>query len=272
MSGMGRHRAPQREDRRAHLTVAGVVGELLLTVGAVLLLFVGYEVFWTNIEASKQQEAVAKDLDAAWNDENPRSLTAPQEGAAFARMYVPAFGSDWSFAVVQGVSDDDLEKGPGHYLDTAGPGEPGNFALAGHRVGRGAPFNDLGLLSACDAIVVETAGSWDIYRVLPIDAPPGERATQAASCLPPDVAQRVTDGDYAGVQGRSITTPDDVAVINPVPDQTRVDVEPGDLPLLTLTTCHPQFSNRERMIIHAVLERSERRQPGVLPAELTREV
>ena len=53
------------------------------------------------------------------------------------------------------------------------PGEMGNFAVAGHRVGKGAPFNDLGKLETCDDIVVETHKERITYRVLPID---GEQA------------------------------------------------------------------------------------------------
>ena len=37
----------------------------------------------------------------------------------------------------------ELVEGPGHYVDSAMPGEQGNFALAGHRVGKGSPFLDL---------------------------------------------------------------------------------------------------------------------------------
>lgn len=40
--------------------------------------------------------------------------------------------------------------------------------MAGHRVGKGAPFNDLGALEACDAVVVETKQEWVTYRVLPM--------------------------------------------------------------------------------------------------------
>jgi len=48
------------------------------------------------------------------------------------------------------------------------PGEQGNFAVAGHRVSKGSPFNDLGLLNSCDAVVVETQDDWFVYRVLPM--------------------------------------------------------------------------------------------------------
>ncbi|WP_273409124.1 sortase domain-bontaining protein [Corynebacterium ureicelerivorans] len=57
---------------------------------------------------------------------------------------------------------------PGHYPVTQLPGQDGNFAVAGHRVGKGAPFNDLGALEACDAVVVETKQEWVTYRVLPM--------------------------------------------------------------------------------------------------------
>ncbi len=41
---------------------------------------------------------------------------------------------------VQGTNVGDLRKGPGHYLNTPFPGEPGNAAIAGHRTTFGAPF------------------------------------------------------------------------------------------------------------------------------------
>ena len=68
-----------------------------------------------------------------------------------------------------------------HRVPTAGGG--GQFAVAGHRVGKGAPFNDLGNLKACDAVVVETQNSWEIYRVLPIDAQGAARRADAAGCF-----------------------------------------------------------------------------------------
>ena len=76
------------------------------------------------------------------------------------KLRIPTFGSDWNYAIIQGTSASDLSRGPGHYTRTQNPGDKGNFALAGHRVGRGAPFNDLGYLKTCDSIVVETRESW----------------------------------------------------------------------------------------------------------------
>lgn len=259
-----------------------VVAELLITIGVISVLFVAYQVWWTNIEAEQRQSEANHRLGELWNDENPRALAAPAEGTAFARLAIPAFGSDYSFAIVEGVSDADLEIGPGHYPQSAAPGEAGNFAVAGHRVGRGAPFNDLNLLNSCDAIVVETAGSWNIYRVLPIDVQGQQRQQAVSSCFGPELAARLSQGGYATVPGREVTTPGDVSVIAPIPgtpsaqvaapgapDAPRAPgVEVADVGLLTLTTCHPQFSNQERMIVHAALQRVEPKVPGVVPVEM----
>ena len=249
-----------------------VFGELLVTFGVLCLLFGFWEVVWTNVQSGREQNVVAQQLRDQWTDKNPRPLTEPPEGAAFARLYIPTFGSDFNFSVVRGVSDKDLEKGPGYYLDSQLPGEPGNFAMAGHRVGRGSPFNDLGLLKTCDSVVVETAGSWDIYRVLPIDVAPADRQAALSKCMSGRLAQRMSQGNYANVNGRYITTPHDVAVINPIPHIKRTDAKATDASLLTMTTCHPQYSNTERMIVHAVKVRSDDKKPGYAPAELTKEV
>lgn len=250
-----------------------VLGEVLLTIGVVIALFVVYQAWWTNIESARLQSQVSGDLDRRWADENPRPLTRGTEGAAFARVFIPSFGSDFSYAVVEGTSDGALNKGPGHYTTTQLPGQPGNFALAGHRVGRGAPFNDLGHLDTCDAVVVETAATWFIYRVLPVEDAPGAdpagRQAAASGCLDDGTAAEVAMGRYAGLSGRHITMPGDVGVLDPVPGSGVLDVAEGDLPLLTMTTCNPQFSNRERMIVHAVLQRAEPRTDGQVPTELT---
>ncbi|MCI1257089.1 MAG: class E sortase [Corynebacterium provencense] len=254
------------------ITTLSVVGEILLTVGVVVALFVVYQSWWTNIESGRLQSQASGDLERRWADENPRPVTKDAEGAAFARMFIPSFGPDFSYAVVEGTSDAALNTGPGHYTTTQLPGQPGNFAVAGHRVGRGAPFNDRGHLGTCDAVVVETVSTWYIYRVLPVEgAPaedPGARHAAASGCLGEPTATEVSSGRYADLSGRQITVPGDVGVLDPVPGTGIAEVLDGDLPMLTLTTCNPQFSNRERMIVHAVLQRSEPRADGLVPAEL----
>lgn len=191
---------------RTRLTVGTVIGELMLTAGVLLLLFAFYESYWTNIKSGQMQDQANKTLQEEWH--NPREGGhAPKLGEAFARLYIPAFGSDFAFAVLEGTNEDDLLRGPGRYTDTQMPGEPGNFAVAGHRVGKGAPFNDLGNLQTCDAIVIETATEWITYRVLPIDGAPGECFSLEQQAKP----------EYQQVQGRHITLPGDVSVLQPSP-------------------------------------------------------
>ena len=73
------------------------------------------------------------------------------------------------------------------------------------------------------------------------------------------------------MQGRHITLPNDVEVLNPLPGDASMEVADGAEGLITLTTCHPQFSNAERMVIHAVrtevLPKTE--DGGPLPAAMT---
>ena len=217
-----------------------VLGELMLTIGVVLLLFAFYEAYWTNVESGQLQEEVSAHLEEQWR--NPRQKMEPELGKAFAQLYIPTFGSDYHFAIIEGTNEDDLLRGPGRYVDSQMPGELGNFAVAGHRVGKGAPFNDLGKLQTCDDIVVETQTERITYRVLPID---GEQV-DCFNGIPPE---------YSHVVGRHITTPGDVSVTNPVPES---DAAPNR-EILTLTTCHPQFSNAERMIVHAMeVEKEEK--------------
>lgn len=252
------HTQPRR------ITASQVIGELLLTFGVLLLLFAFYESYWTNIASGRMQDEVQTRLEEQWV--NPRQAKAPELGDAFARMYIPAFGQDYQFAIVEGVQEDQLLTGPGHYPGTQQPGEDGNFAVAGHRVGKGAPFNDLGALKACDAIVVETQTEWVTYRVLPMSQDPGERRREGIDCLPGELNERIAAGDYAQVKGREITLPGDIEVVNPIPGNSSTKVEPGMEGLITLTTCHPQFSNAERMIIHAVRTEVQPKDPsGAVP-------
>lgn len=236
-----------------------LIAEAFLAVGAVLLSFAGYQAFWTDIEAGNRQAEASTVLSKQW--ENPRKMLKPELGDAFANIYIPAFGTDFAYAVVQGVEDEDLDIGPGHYEDTQMPGEPGNVALAGHRVGTGAPFNDLGRLNTCDSIIIETEDKYNVYKVAPMN--PGE----SADCFTPEINAGLTTGQYTNVVGRHITTPLDIGVIDPVPGKGAGN-DQGKLKMLTLTTCHPQFSDKERMIIHAFEVEQIDKSTGRMPQEM----
>jgi sortase A len=223
-------------------------GELLMTAGGLVLLFLVWQLWWTDVVAERDQarttDALVQQWDAAQGDvggggsgsgSEPADDPIEQDGAsavvadlpaeAVALLRIPAFGEDWVRPVLEGTSDPVLEQGVGHYDGAALPGEVGNFAIAGHRTTYGAPFNPIAELVEGDVVVVETAEEFHVYRV----------------------------------QRSQIVLPTDVEVIAPVPDR------PGEEPTeawLTMTSCHPMFSARERYIVHASLESSTPRADG----------
>ncbi|MTD56115.1 class E sortase [Amycolatopsis pithecellobii] len=262
-----------KQSRGPGAKVVRTVGELLITAGLVVLLFVVYELYVTDLFSAQKQANAAAGLDNDWSqgrELHPELI----DGKAFAKLYIPGFGADYHFTIQEGTDAAALEVGPGHYKGTALPGQPGNFAVAGHRVGKGAPFNDLDLLSSCDAIVVETQTDFFVYRVLPHS---DEIANwSSGKGKQPQCAKVGTlrtagadGGPYGQTVGREIVDPSQVAVIAPVPHHL-TDVLPTaqQVALLTLTTCHPQFSDRQRLIVHAVLTNQFPKTPGATYAQL----
>lgn len=214
------------------------LGQTLITLGLVVLLFVGYELKVTNFYTGKQQNALAEEIDQAWAAELPSPggpgapTPAPPEiplGKGFAKIYAPRLGSDFVKVVVEGTSVAALKKGPGHYVGTAAPGTVGNVAIAGHRTTYGAPFNRIDELQDGDAVVLETRTTWFTYRV----------------------------------RAREVVPPSRIEVTLPVPN--RRGVRPTER-LLTLTTCHPKYSARSRLIVYAVLDGVLAKSQGRPPA------
>ena len=79
------------------------------------------------------------------------------------RIRIPAIGL--SQALVEGVSEDALHAGPGHYPGTAFPGQLGNMVISGHRTTYTRPFYYLDRLSAGDEILIDTPERTYWYRV-----------------------------------------------------------------------------------------------------------
>lgn len=230
-------------------TAVRLLGELFVTAGVVVLLFVVYQLFWTNVEAGLAQREVASDLRSTWEGSVPVApepsaspageapaapvpvMQAPAVGEGLALLHVPRLGEGWVRPVVEGVDAPELAKGVGHYPDTGLPGQVGNFAVAGHRSTNGEPFRDLDRMRPGDAVVVETEGGWYTYVV---DADP------------------------------FVVLPGDVEVIEPVPGEPGVQ---ADARRLTMTTCHPRWSSAQRLIVHATLT-EERAKPAGPPVAL----
>lgn len=231
------------------------IGQTLITLGVVVLLFVVYEVWITNIFAHIAQEKVYNALEKEWRNGQDPLLALPGQknpaiplGTGIAVLYMPRLGRDYHFAIVQGSPVPDqgqLEKGPAHYGDTQMPGQLGNFAVAGHRVGKGEPFLNIDHLRSGDALIVETKTWWYVYDVLgtPIGADPQQ--DQPAS-VP-------TAEGPVQVPGREVVDPSDGNVLLPVPNHPEIPVTDAKAALMTLTTCTPKFTANQRMIVHATL-------------------
>lgn len=234
--------------RRAVSAAVGVLGELLITAGVVLGLFVAWQLWWTDVVGERAQAQIVEDL--GWAAPLPVPSMVPDDGIAdpqsgeppvtdrpgtsetFATMIIPRFGEGWQSPVSEGVTRAGTldELGIGWYPHSALPGELGNFAVAGHRVTWGKPFNQIAELEVDDLVVVRTEEVWYVYRVTE----------------------------------HKIVLPYQVEVVAPVPGDR--DAAPDDH-YITLTSCHPMFSLRERYVVHGVMEYWAWTADGV-PAEL----
>ena len=67
--------------------------------------------------------------------------------------------------VVQGTDTASLQKGPGHYPDTAFPGEGRTIGIAGHRTTYLAPFRKINEIEDGDEIVLEMPYATFTYTV-----------------------------------------------------------------------------------------------------------
>ena len=84
-------------------------------------------------------------------------------GDALGTISIPKIGV--GYTVVQGTDELSLEKGPGHYPDTAMPGLGRTVAVAGHRTTYLAPFRRLDQLRPGDRIMVRMLYGRFTYRV-----------------------------------------------------------------------------------------------------------
>jgi sortase A len=244
--------------------VASTIGFAAVAAGIGVLLVVAYQIYGTDWINARTQQNLSKSLQNSWEaPEDREPAVAP--GQPMARIYIPRFGNGWQATVVEGDDQTALARGPGHYPGTPLPGQPGNVAIAGHRVGRGAPFDQAGELQSCDAIVLEVRDTWFVYRVLPM-ADEVVSWTEGAGRRPECAGVAPLAGGYADTVGREIVLPSDIGVVAEVPDHPGL-IPADPLPLLTLTTCNPRFSARQRMIIHAVLVRQQAKSKGT-PIEL----
>lgn len=202
------------------------VGWTLVVSGAVVLLYVVYLFWFTDLSTNASQ----RDLAAAWErrvaaapadpgsspasgeDPDGSATDTVEPGEGFAALWFERAGqrvvTDEVLYVVEGVTLDHLRLGPGHYPDSAAPGADGNLAIAGHRTTYGRPFWALDELRDGDTIhVVDRTGREWVYAY----------------------------------RRQQVVAPSDVWVVDDDPLGTGA-------PTITLTTCHPRFSAAQRLI------------------------
>lgn len=201
------------------------IGWTLIATGVLTALYVVYLLFFTNLETNRAQvelldqwELQVGSADQSLpgegpddDDDGPAEPVSP--GDAYAAMWFERDGerivADDPLFVVSGTDLGTLRRGPGHYTDTAAPGQPGNFAIAGHRTTYGAPFYHLDLLQEGDEIhVIDRQNRTWVYAF----------------------------------REQRIVRPQDIWVVGNDPFNDGAT-------LITLTTCHPRLSAAQRMIV-----------------------
>ncbi|MEA9985401.1 class E sortase [Subtercola sp. RTI3] len=250
------HRRPRHhpaERRSIVRSVIGVAGEVLITAGVLVFLFLGWQLWIQGIALNSTQTNEASGLSQQWSAATPAPTAVAPTGAAgstptppaagsgaapvvmvapadtkqFAVLYVPRFGADYKRTVAQGVDAKTVLNGggAGHYDQSQMPGDMGNFAIAAHRDGWGSPFIKINELQIGDPIYVETQDGWYtyIYR----------------------------DTEYV--------SPDGVDVLSAVPQAPTAAATDR---LITLTSCNPLYIASERIIAYGVLQSFTPRSDG----------
>ncbi|WP_227870105.1 class E sortase [Streptomyces otsuchiensis] len=259
--GRAARRKAERERKATRANkIANVFGELMITTGALMMLFVTYQLWWTNVEArahaNSQADALLDEWDSAPggsgdgdgaatdgdadSDEPPD--TSPgvfSPGDGFALLYLPTL--DVRVPIAEGVDPASvLDRGMvGRYseedgLPTAMPwDDEGNVGLAAHRNTHGEPFRYINRLNPGDPIIVETESTYFVY----------------------ETRSRLDS-----------TSPSNIQVLDPVPAESGF-TEPGRY--ITLTTCTPEFTSTFRLIVWGELVAEQPRSEGKPDALVT---
>jgi sortase A len=248
--------ATEESDPRRRIPIGailtGILGELLITAGVILGLYVVWEVLWSTVEARPMQahalevvhvraEYVApvtiEDLPpgeppvfAPEYTDNIPIIEGPTGSDPWLSLHVPRWGYDFNVAIAEGTGDPVINAGLiGHYPETQNAGELGNFATAAHRITHGEPFARIQELRDGDELIVETDEYYLVYEMY----------------------------EY------KIVDPFDMSVVWPVPGQA--GVEPVRR-LITLTTCHPRYTSTHRYIVWGELQYWTKKAEGPLKA------
>lgn len=225
-----------------------VLGDLLLTAGVIIILFLAWQLFYTNLDANDKADSIShtftqsqtvspKKVAPKYYDDPPVPEKVPY-GTTIGMLVVPKwYGiTNNNMPVIEGTGQDVLNQAAaGHYETTAQLGAIGNFAVAGHRRTYGNSFRRVDILEPGDEVIISTKDYWYVYKV----------------------------------ESHEIVLPTQTEVLAPTPNDP---TEPPTERYLTMTTCHStsvgEWGNDHRWIVHAKfsywMKRSEGRPESVL--------
>ncbi|GAA3300462.1 class E sortase [Streptomyces cinereospinus] len=223
--------AAPRPGRRGPGPIAlavSVFGELLITAGLVLGLFVVYSLWWTNVLADRKADQEGDKVRDKWATSQeaggPGALDT-RDGIGF--LHVPTMNKS-EILIKKGTSAELLNDGvAGYYTDPVKAtlptsGKNGNFSLAAHRDGHGAKFHAIHRISKGDPIVFETKDTWYVYKVYAVLPETSKYNVKVLDAIPRE-SGRTKAGKY-----------------------------------ITLTTCTPVFTSRYRYVVWGELTRVEK--------------
>lgn len=176
--------------------------------------------FLTSVYAGRVQGNLEERFDELQSSGQTGFSEKIVEGAALTRIRIPRLKVN--AIVVEGVSADALRAGAGHLPRSALPGDPtGNVVIAGHRTGFKGFFRYNNRLRTGDVIELTTPFGVYTYSVMP---------------------------PFDGHRNPWVTVPTDLSVTHPTPEAS-----------VTLVTCDPPGSSKNRLIVRARLVRSQPR-------------
>ena len=211
-------------------------GWAFIGMGLFVLYFLVYQLVGTDLITNRQQSDLRQKLAQEWSVPAPKpkpgrsgavALPVPKPpalGHALGLIEIPEIGLEK--VVVQGADPRQLALGPGHVPSTVMPGQPGTFAVSGHRTTHGAPFYRLNEVGKGDTITIVTRYAIYTYKV-----------TRSQVVAP--TAVEVLD-NVRGADGNLKSQ-------------------------VVLTTCNPRFSAAQRLVVFGDLSYSAPN-PGRLAA------
>jgi LPXTG-site transpeptidase (sortase) family protein len=221
--------APRPRGRGRIALAVSVFGELLITAGLVMGLFVVYSLWWTNVMADREADRQGDKVRDNWaqDTEGSSGPGALDTKAGIGFLHVPAMGSG-EVLVEKGTSMKVLNDGvAGYYTDPVKAtlpmtGDKGNFSLAAHRDGHGAKFHNIDKIEKGDPIVFETKDTWYVYKVYGILPETSKYNVDVLGQIPKESGRKQA-GHY-----------------------------------ITLTTCTPVYTSRYRYVVWGELVRTEK--------------